>query len=275
MIADPLGWARQQAEPHWGRLVSEGPQGWADPEALLRCMDRDGIETILLQAWYWENAETARLQNAWHAEWLDRHPDRLRACAAIHPDMSDPLEELKQAAEWGACAIGECLPQIQTPTGWLHPAWAAILEWATQQDWTFCLHVTETVGHDYPGRVDTPLMELVDLFEQHRGQKWLLAHWGGGLPFHSLNRRVRKALANVWFDSAASPLLYDSRIWRTVHDLLGPEKILFGSDFPLLLYPSRERSPGWSRLLQELESSGLPESSLQAILSDNFSALFG
>ena len=275
VIASPREWARRQGEPHWGHLVSSGPQGWASPDQLLRAMDRDGVERVLLQAWYWENPDTARRQNDWHAAWVARHPGRFMACAASHPRMRDPLQALGQAAEWGACAVGECLPQVQDPEGWGHPAWEAVIGWTSARQWPLAIHLTEPVGHAYPGRVETSLMEVVGLFERHPDQKWLCAHWGGGLPFHSLNRRVARSLRNVWFDCAAGPLLYDQRVWRTVHDLVGAERIVFGSDFPLLLYPRAEREPGWGRLLREFAAAGLPPAATAAILSGNLRDLLG
>jgi predicted TIM-barrel fold metal-dependent hydrolase len=275
VISDPVAWARRHREPHWGTLVSDGPQGWADPESLVRQMDADGIETVLLQAWYWENPDTARLQNEWHAEWIARYPDRLLACAAVHPDLPDPVAVLEEAAGWGACAVGECLPQIQTRAGWEHPAWEEILSVTSRTGWPVCLHVTEPVGHRYPGRVETSLMELIARFEQFPEQRWLCAHWGGGLPFHALNRRVGRALRNVWFDTAASPLLYDRRVWRTVCDLVGAEKVLFGSDFPLRLYPRVETHPVWSGLLTEFHQSGLPFAERRIIAGENLRALLG
>lgn len=275
VIADPAGWARRHGEPHWGRLVTTGPQGWADPDRLLLDMDAAGVEKVLLQAWYWQNPETSLLQNDWHAQWRARHPDRFLTCAAVHPALDDPVATLDAARQWGACAVGECLPQVQSPEGWQHPGWAQILEWSTRAGWPVCLHLTESVGHAYPGRVETPLMEIVALFEQHPGQKWLCAHWGGGLPFHSLNPRVRKALRRVWFDTAASPLLYDTRIWRSACDLVGPEKILFGSDFPLRLYPRRQTQPAWDLLLEEFDHSGLTTAEQQAIGRDNLAGLLG
>ena len=273
VIADPAGWARDVGERHWLDLVTNGPQGWAGPEDFLRIMDRDGIEKVLLQGWYWENPETARRQNDWHAEWVARHPDRFMACACVHPDLPDPVRELEAARGWGAVAVGECLPQVQCREGWNHPAWKRVIEWTTGAGWPVCIHVTEAAGHDYPGKVETPLGELLRLFEEHPGQKWLCAHWGGGLPFYALNGRVRKLLRNVWFDSAAGPRLYDARIWRTVIDLFGPRKVVFGSDFPLLLYPRKEKQPGWTRFLDEFLSSGLDDAQLAAVASANLAAL--
>lgn len=275
VVEDPAQWARDMREPHWLDLVTNGPQGWAGPEVFLSLMDRDGIEKVLLQGWYWENPESARQQNLWHADWVARYPDRFMASACIHPDMEDPIAELESAREWGAVAAGECLPQVQCRAGWAHPAWDAILDWTARAGWPVCLHVTEPVGHDYPGRIETPLMELVTLFEKHPGQKWICAHWGGGLPFFIQNRRVRQALENVWFDSAAGPLLYDKRIWQSVIDLVGAEKVLFGSDFPLLLYPGKETEPGWARLLKELRGCGLAEAAITAVAADNLRQLLG
>lgn len=274
VITDPADWGHRHGEPHWTHLVTNGPQGWAGPEELLRAMDRDDIEAVLLQAWYWENPENALRQNDWHAAWIARYPGRFIACAAVHPNLADPVATLKAARQWGARAVGECLPQIQSPEGWRHPAWETILTWCSSLGWPIGLHLTEPVGHAYPGRIETPLMEVVDLFEAHPGQRWICAHWGGGLPFHSMNRRVRQALRNVWFDSAASPLLYDARIWRVACDLVGPEKLLFGSDFPLKLYPRRDVEPGWQRLLAEFNSSGLTADERRLIGAANFKALF-
>lgn len=274
VIRDPGAWAEEHGEHHWGRLVTQGPQGWAGVEDLVRAMDRDGIEQVLLQAWYWQQPESCRMQNEWHAEWIQRYPGRFKACAAVHPEMKDPVAELEAAKLWGACAVGECLPQMQSDTGWKHDFWGAVIDWTTATGWPIAIHVTEPVGHDYPGREETPLIELVELFEKHPRQKWLCAHWGGGLLFYALNKRVKNALGNVWFDSAAGPLLYDARIWELACAAVGPEKILFGSDFPLLLYPGKSRQPGWEFILNELIASGLDEPSIEAVCSGNWAELF-
>jgi predicted TIM-barrel fold metal-dependent hydrolase len=79
----------------------------------------------------------------------------------------------------------------------------------------------------------------------------------------------------VWYDVAASPLLYDSRIFRTVVDTVGEDKILYGSDYPLLLYPALQKNPDFSSYLNEINASGLNERELKKILGDNFSRLIG
>ena len=66
--------------------------------------------------------------------------------------------------------------------------------------------------------------------------KIVCAHWGGGLPFYALMPEVRDALENVWFDTAASPFLYSPEVFSSVAALVGTEKILPGSDFPLIRF---------------------------------------
>ena len=103
----------------------------------------------------------------------------------------------------------------------------------------------------------------------------ILAHWGGLLPFHELNPHVRKAFANVWYDAAASPLLYDSRVFRGVVDTVGADKVLYGSDYPLLLYPSRQTEPDFTRFIEEIRGSELTPKEQEKILGDNFTRLIG
>lgn len=274
VIADPVGWARSRGEDHWEHLVTQGPQGWADPEGLLRAMDAEGVERVVLQAWYWQNPSTMLEQNRWHAEWVERYPGRFWAMAGIHPHLADPVAELEHARAWGARGIGEILPQIQSREGLKHPAWTAILAWTSAAAWPVCVHITEPVGHPYPGRIPTDLDDTAGLLEQWPLQRWILAHWGGGLPFYSLNRRVARAMKHVWFDTAASPLLYGARIWQTVIQLVGSERILFGSDFPLRLYPRRESTPGWTSLLAEVRHQVPDVQDFENIVSGNAKALF-
>jgi predicted TIM-barrel fold metal-dependent hydrolase len=72
---------------------------------------------------------------------------------------------------------------------------------------------------------------------------------------------VAKAMANVYYDTAASPFLYSKKIYAIVSEIVGARKILFGTDFPLL-------SP--RRYYQALEESGLSGEDRERILGLNF-----
>jgi predicted TIM-barrel fold metal-dependent hydrolase len=76
---------------------------------------------------------------------------------------------------------------------------------------------------------------------------------------------LRSLIEYLYFDTAAGSLLYDRRAVATVVDLAGPGRVLFGSDFPLLL-------PG--RQLAALADT-LPEHATRdAVCGGNADALF-
>ena len=66
---------------------------------------------------------------------------------------------------------------------------------------------------------------IYDFVKTYPDNRIILAHWGGGLLFfNTLKKEARQVLANVWYDSAASPYLYDKSIWKTAVDIIGAGK---------------------------------------------------
>ena len=127
-------------------------------------------------------------------------------------------------------------------------------------------HASEPVGHDYPGKgVITPDI-LYPFIASFPDLTIVCAHWGGGLPFYALMPEVEKAMSNVFFDTAASPLLYTPQVYNQVIQLVGADKILFGSDYPLLAQ---------GRLLEEIRALDLPQETKSLILSGNAQRLLG
>jgi predicted TIM-barrel fold metal-dependent hydrolase len=128
------------------------------------------------------------------------------------------------------------------------------------------LHSTEPVGHVYQGKGEAVPEVLYQLIERFPGLKIVLAHWGGGLPFYALMPEVKAALENVWFDSATSPFLYNKQIYGQAASLVGEDKILFGSDYPLI--PQE-------RILNEVKGLDLPEAAKALFLGGNAAKLLG
>jgi predicted TIM-barrel fold metal-dependent hydrolase len=71
---------------------------------------------------------------------------------------------------------------------------------------------------------------------------------------------VASALANTFFDTAASPFLYQPRIFKHVAEIAGADKILLGSDYPLM-------SP--QRVIAQIKSTELPQEIEAMILGGN------
>ena len=278
-LADPAGWAAARHEVRWAAMVAprkDGPslQGWANGERLLRDMDTAGVDRAVLLGWYWENASTCAEQNRFLAESVRRHPDRLEAFATFHPGPGEAAgrAELERCRSEGLSGLGELNPPAQ---GYRYdnPGLATALALAAEWRWPVNLHVTEAAGRDYPGRVETPLRELVALAGRHPAVRFVFAHWGGLLPFFELNPAVARPLANVYYDTAASPLLYRPEVFRLVAAAVGAERVLFGSDYPLRLYPRREVEPGLVGFLEEVRGAGLDPTECAAILGGNWQRL--
>jgi hypothetical protein len=278
VFANPVAWARQMDEPYWGALVGDNPtgstiQGWATVEQLVADMDAAGLDKVVMQGIYFRHHETCVAQNNWYIEWCCRYPDRLLGFATVQP-LAGPraLDEVKRAVDNGLVGIGEILPYAQGHSI-RDEAFLAVAELAVSLDIPLCLHGAEPVGHDYPGRAVTPLQDYVWLAEQYPDLKLILAHLGGLLPFYEFNYSIRKIMRNVFYDTAAVPLLYQPQVYRAAAEAVGAEKILFGSDYPLLLYHRRSRTPDFRGLLAEIRACGLDETQLALILGENIRRL--
>ena len=47
-------------------------------------------------------------------------------------------------------------------------------------------------------------------------------------------KEVNALMSNVFYDTAATPLLYKNEIFSASLNIVGAKKILFGSDYPLI-----------------------------------------
>lgn len=280
VIANPRAWAETNGEHHWAELVAptarSSIQGWASPTEMLRAMDVAGIETSVLLAWYWEHAATCRWHNKVIADWVQTAPDRFIGFAAIHlgDSSEDTLAQLDYAHSLGLSGVGELHPGVQHFNAQSN-RWNVLADWCVRHNWPVNLHATEAVGHEHPGAVPTPLQDFVRMASGHPELKIILSHWGGGLPFFEQNPRIRQKVKNLRYDCSASPLLYSPSVYRQIIDLVGIEKCIFGSDYPLRLFPKHEARPTVSSLVNEItEHAELSESEAASFYRNNFLQLF-
>ena len=127
------------------------------------------------------------------------------------------------------------------------------------------VHGSEPVGHAYAGKGTTHPDVLLAFVQRFPETRIVCAHWGGGLPFYALMPEVRAALTHVYFDSAASPFLYEPGVFGAVAGTAGTERMLFGSDFPLLR----------ARRVAKEAIAGLPAKDAAEVLGGNAARLLG
>jgi predicted TIM-barrel fold metal-dependent hydrolase len=96
------------------------------------------------------------------------------------------------------------------------------------------LHASEPLGHAYPGKGAATPDRIAALLAAEPETRFVLAHWGGGLPFYELMPEVAALTRNVVYDTAASTYLYRPAVFRSVLDMVGPERVLWASDHPVL-----------------------------------------
>jgi len=274
---DPAGWAAANGEGHWAvlctrRRAGRPVQGFPGLPDLLAAMDAAGVGQAVLLGWYWETPAACARQNRFYADCIRRHPDRLAGFATFHPAAGEAAvtAELRRAREEGLAGLGELSPHAQGYAG-DDPVLAAALALAAGWRWPVNLHVDDPDGRDYPGRIRTPPGDFLALAARFPAVTFILAHWGGLLP---LRAPAAGLPANLRYDTAASPLLYGPEIWGRMVAAAGADRVIFGSDYPLALYPRIDPEPEIARLAAEARAA-LPEAARAAVLRDNLRTLVG
>jgi hypothetical protein len=243
---------------------------------MIEDMDRAEIDRVALMGEYRRRHEGCIEANDEAIELMRRHPDRVIAFAMVQPKAGKAaLDELARCVDAGMRGVGELGPYGQ---GYRldDPDFLAVVEACIRYNIPINLHANEEVGRYYAGKAATPLLHIYRLAERYPELKLILAHWGGGMLFNELMPSVQKVLRNVWYDTAASPLLYPTpRIFHAALAAVDHRKILYASDYPLRLFPRRQSEPDFRPFLGEIEGLGLAEEVKADILGHNAARLFG
>ncbi len=239
----------------------------ATADELIASMDKDGVDISVVLNIGWTTHELCVETNDYILESIARYPKRLMGFCTVQPQsLEATLNEIERCAKGGIRGIGEMRPDMQLfdfrDEELMEPFIGAIIK----HNLILLTHASEPVGHEYPGKGGITPDMLYPLITSFPNLTIVCAHWGGGLPFYALMPEVKKAMSNVFFDTAASPFLYSPQIYNQVIQLVGADKILFGSDYPLLAQ---------GRLLREIKSLDLPEATERLLLSGNAQSLLG
>ncbi len=254
-------------EPAFRLLYASPKSQLMGADDIITMMDQEGVDQSVIFGFPWQNIETCRLGNDYILEAVSRRPDRLRGFCCVDPMHLEAAAEVERCLQAGMSGVGElafytfgidarCLDRLEP-----------IMARARMFDCPVMLHTNEPVGHRYPGKSPNTLAQIYALIQRFPENRLILAHWGGGIFFYTLlKKEVRETLANVWFDTAASPYLYRPQIYAQALDQAGADRILFGSDYPLL-------KPG--RYFKDMERAGLSESQMAAVCGGNAARVLG
>ena len=266
-------WIKERRQEYLGRdplfdhLYSNVKAKLATADDLIASMDDEGIDISVALNIGWISHELCQETNDYIMEAVSHYPKRLVGFCAIQPKAGDAaIAELERCAKGGLRGIGELRPDVQGFDLGDEATMAPIVKAANRHGMILLTHSSEPVGHQYAGKGEvTPdiLYRFIGRFPQI---PFVCAHWGGGLPFYALMPEVASALQNVFFDTAATPFLYRPEIFRYIAEIAGVDKILFGTDYPLM--PQ-------NRVMKQLRSLDMGVDAEKLILGDNAKRLLG
>ncbi len=251
----------------WFKELYQSPKArMATWQQVIASMDAARIDVSVVFGFAWADPGLCREHNAYVLEAMRASGGRLVALAVVQPTDAGAAAEAERCLEQGFRGVGELYPDGQGFDPASEPRLAELAEVLQAHDGVMLLHASEPVGHLYPGKGHTKPEKLYRLARRFPDLKLVLAHWGGGLCFYELMPEVKQELHNVWYDTAASTYLYDFSIFPVAMDIVGPGKVVFGSDYPLV---------DQARFLNRVKGSGLGAPELEYVLGGNAVRLFG
>ncbi|MGQ9585040.1 MAG: amidohydrolase family protein [Anaerolineae bacterium] len=258
---------RYLAKDRWFGLLYESPKArMATGEDLVAEMDQSGVDVSVTFGFAWSDMALCQENNDYVLDACRRYPGRLVGFGCVQPRAGrEAVREVERCLAEGMAGIGELMPDGQgfdlDDARVMGPVVAALVEAGAP----LMVHTSEPVGHDYCGKGTVMPGTVYNFARMYPELTLICSHWGGGLPFYELMPEVRKALARVCYDTAASPLLYDDRIFPLLVGMM-PDKVLFGTDYPLL----RQRP-----FVERVRESGLDREAQALVLGQNALRVLG
>lgn len=252
------------ADATFGELYVEPTAALVTGDHLRATITRDGLAGAVAAGFAFAGEQEIARQAAHILETAQMHPG-IVPVVPVNP-ANDGWERAAVAAlDGGARGFGELRPGNQ---GWdpLGEAGRRLCGLATDAGVPLLWHVSEPVGHAYPGKAGgIGPAEFIELACQFPGLAMIGAHLGGGAAYYLQMPELKSMLRSIYFDTAAAFLLYDDECVARLVDLAGPDRVLYASDYPLLS-PRRQLERVQARL-----SDGVRE----AVCGGNALTLFG
>ncbi|HEV2073048.1 MAG TPA: amidohydrolase family protein [Thermomicrobiales bacterium] len=252
-------------DPWFGQAFGTPKAKMIGEDSLLASMEAAGYAMSVVLGWPWRDQGLCREHNAYLADVARRYPSLIAWLGIVNPCLPDASSEIRFCADRGAAGFGELNADGQG-FDWADPNQTAEAFGSfAGAGLPVLIHTSEPVGHSYAGKGSATPDRLLRSLAAFPGVQFIMAHWGGGLPFYELMPEVRELTRNVVYDSAASTYLFDFRIFPVLEQIVGPERLLFATDYPVLAQ---------GRFLQRVLSSGLSDAAMPQVLAGNSRRVF-
>ena len=205
----------------------------ATAQELLASMDEARVDVSVALGFAWREHEMCVRHNDYLLEAAAKSGGRIVPFATVNMagDEADVAKEVARCVAGGAKGLGELRPESQ---GWdlTGEAGARLAALAKEHGVALLFHVTEVGGHEYPGKDGLQLGAFYRFALEHTDLAIVGAHFAGGLPF-AMPEAPQVSLT-AYADTAARRFLYPESVYRDAIGRWGAERLLLGSDFPLV-----------------------------------------
>ncbi|MFW6007557.1 MAG: amidohydrolase family protein [Halanaerobiales bacterium] len=254
----------RKAEPYFDLLSSSPHNKNITGENLQKQMDKLGIDKAVIFGFGFQSMELCKKVNDYIIKMVEKYPDDFIGFAVLKPGSPGVEKELLRCKNAGLKGVGELFPRGQKFDITDKKSLAKIAEFCQQYNWPLLIHLNEPVGHYYKGKTEDSIKQGEKLAEHFPGTTFIYAHLGGGLCFYELMPEMAEKLKNVFYDTAAVPFLYNKEVYKTLKTIGNINKIILGTDYPLI-------SP--EKYINDIKKSGLNSDEVKKILHKNISQI--
>jgi uncharacterized protein len=253
-------------EPAFQLLYDSPRAKLATVESLLEAMERDGVDRAVAFGFPWQRSDLMVRHNDYVLESAAKYGPALIPLGCVDPLGSESLREAERCLTHGARGLGELAIYGPADKQIALRCFDDLIQCCKMLGGVMLVHANEPVGHSYPGKAPLGLDFYYALVRSAAGMPLILAHWGGGLGFYELlKKEAPEVLGSVYYDTAASPFLYKPSVYACMVAIVGAQRILLGSDYPLL-------APG--RYFKEMAEAEISSEEIRAITGGNAAGLF-
>lgn len=254
-------WKKIAEKELYFKLLSESPVNkFATVEDVVVELDNSRVDKAVIFGFAFRDMGLCRYVNDYVADAIKRYPDKLIGYMVLDPTSDEMEKEIDRCMYLGLKGVGELFPYGQEFDITDTKQMSSLCNYCIERDLPVMIHTNEAVGHYYSGKTNTTAVEASIFAQNYPDLKIILAHWGGGLLFYELMPEIRRQNKNVYYDTAASPFLYDKKIYKVAKEIGILDKVLFGSDYPLI--PMK-------RYLKEIAISGLNDMEQALVCGEN------
>lgn len=240
-----------EKEPYFDLLSRTPKNKFATAEEIVEEMKKVGIDRSVIFGFSFSDMGLCQYVNDYVIEKVKVYPNELIGFMSVVPNHPNTPYEIERCYKQGLRGIGELFPAGQPFEISQINDTAALAECCQYYNLPVIVHMNEPVGHYYTGKTNTTLKEIECFVEHHPELKIILAHFGGGIFMYEMMKEVKERFKNVYYDNAASIFLYNESIYRVMREIGVLDKLLFGSDYPLLSPSRYKKSIGESGLTED------------------------